>query len=290
MTLRECKMQCLKNCSCTAYSNLDIRGDGSGCLLWFNELIDMRKLNEDRPDIYIRMASSELGYDLLASFYKRVVEREGANLFPTSRLQWQEKRDSGSDLGIVNWTSSARYKPDRVSSKKEDEELTAEQRRNSDAQVFGWPLLCREVGLSGGTQLLWPTAMVWTAAMLWPAAILGAAAAAMFWLAPEWIIQAWKLYNEGKSLELIDQALWDSCYQIEMLRSIYVGLLCVQESPEDRASMSSIVLMLGSEAALPQAKQPGFFTARNVFKTGSSSRNEAITMGNEITSTLLSAR
>ncbi|CAL5391019.1 unnamed protein product [Camellia sinensis] len=60
MTLRECEMQCLKNCSCTAHSNLDIRGDGSGCLLWFNELIDMRKLSEDRPDIYIRMASSEL--------------------------------------------------------------------------------------------------------------------------------------------------------------------------------------------------------------------------------------
>ncbi|CAL5335825.1 unnamed protein product [Camellia sinensis] len=30
-------------------------------MLWFNELIDMRKLSEDGPDIYIRMASSELG-------------------------------------------------------------------------------------------------------------------------------------------------------------------------------------------------------------------------------------
>ncbi|GMP52718.1 hypothetical protein CsSME_00018428 [Camellia sinensis var. sinensis] len=101
---------------------------------------------------------------------------------------------------------------------------------------------------------------------------------------------AWRLYEEGKSLELIDEALWDSCYQIEMLRSIHVGLLCVQESPEDRPSMSSVVLMLGSDAALPQAKQPGFFTARNVPQTSSWSSKETTTRGNEITSTTLSGR
>ncbi|CAL5335837.1 unnamed protein product [Camellia sinensis] len=103
-------------------------------------------------------------------------------------------------------------------------------------------------------------------------------------------LTAWRLYKEGKSLELIDEALWDSCYQIEMLRSIHVGVLCVQESLKDRPSMSSVVLMLGSEAALPQAKQPGFFTARNILRTGSSSSKEATTTGNEITSTMLSAR
>ncbi|XP_028121640.1 G-type lectin S-receptor-like serine/threonine-protein kinase At4g27290 [Camellia sinensis] len=35
MTLRECEMMCLKNCSCMAYANLDITGGGSGYLLWF---------------------------------------------------------------------------------------------------------------------------------------------------------------------------------------------------------------------------------------------------------------
>ncbi|CAL5390621.1 unnamed protein product [Camellia sinensis] len=65
---------------------------------------------------------------------------------------------------------------------------------------------------------------------------------------------SWRLYEEGKSLELIDEALWGLCYQTEMLRSIHVGLLCVQESPKDRPSISSVVLMLGNEAALPRAK------------------------------------
>ncbi|KAI3731016.1 hypothetical protein L1987_62199 [Smallanthus sonchifolius] len=33
MTLGECEMACRRNCSCTAYANLDIRNGGSGCLL-----------------------------------------------------------------------------------------------------------------------------------------------------------------------------------------------------------------------------------------------------------------
>ncbi|KAK1391733.1 Receptor-like serine/threonine-protein kinase [Heracleum sosnowskyi] len=60
VSLDECKRVCLKNCSCTAYSNTDIRGSGSGCLLWFDELIDIRELKENGQDLYIRMAASEL--------------------------------------------------------------------------------------------------------------------------------------------------------------------------------------------------------------------------------------
>ncbi|CAA3001029.1 G-type lectin S-receptor-like serine threonine-kinase At4g27290 isoform X1 [Olea europaea subsp. europaea] len=60
MTLDECKVVCLKNCSCMAYSQLDISKGGSGCLLWFKDLIDIRQLSEAGQDIYIRMASSEL--------------------------------------------------------------------------------------------------------------------------------------------------------------------------------------------------------------------------------------
>ncbi|KAL4619645.1 hypothetical protein ACB092_06G095000 [Castanea dentata] len=42
MDLKECNNVCLKNCSCTGYATLDIRGGGSGCILWFGELIDIR--------------------------------------------------------------------------------------------------------------------------------------------------------------------------------------------------------------------------------------------------------
>ncbi|XP_059282933.1 G-type lectin S-receptor-like serine/threonine-protein kinase At4g27290 [Lycium ferocissimum] len=60
MTLEECKNICFRNCSCMAYSNLDIRNGGSGCLLWFDDLLDIRQLSKEGQDIYIRTAASEL--------------------------------------------------------------------------------------------------------------------------------------------------------------------------------------------------------------------------------------
>ncbi|GKA10499.1 G-type lectin S-receptor-like serine/threonine-protein kinase [Tanacetum coccineum] len=59
MSLRECEMACRMDCSCTAYSNLDIRNGGSGCLLWFGELMDVREYDEDHY-IYIKMPASKL--------------------------------------------------------------------------------------------------------------------------------------------------------------------------------------------------------------------------------------
>ncbi|KAK7401871.1 hypothetical protein VNO78_13702 [Psophocarpus tetragonolobus] len=63
MNLKECESICLKNCSCTAYANLDIRDGGSGCLLWFNNIVDVRKLSSGGQDLYIRMAASELDHN-----------------------------------------------------------------------------------------------------------------------------------------------------------------------------------------------------------------------------------
>ena len=44
MSLEECKAECLKTCSCVAYANSDVRDGGSGCLMWFGKLIDIREL------------------------------------------------------------------------------------------------------------------------------------------------------------------------------------------------------------------------------------------------------
>lgn len=61
MNLEECSRVCLKNCSCMAYANMDVRNGGSGCILWFGDLIDIREYNEDGQDIYIRLSGSEIG-------------------------------------------------------------------------------------------------------------------------------------------------------------------------------------------------------------------------------------
>lgn len=77
------------------------------------------------------------------------------------------------------------------------------------------------------------------------------------------LFQAWLLWNNDKGLELIDPCLEDSYVEFEVLRCIQVGLLCVQKLPKDRPAMPSVLLMLSNEGvALPQPKEPGFFTER----------------------------
>ncbi|RVW91439.1 G-type lectin S-receptor-like serine/threonine-protein kinase [Vitis vinifera] len=61
INLKECASLCLRNCSCTAYANSDIR-EGSGCLLWFGDLIDIRDFTQNGQEFYVRMAASESGY------------------------------------------------------------------------------------------------------------------------------------------------------------------------------------------------------------------------------------
>lgn len=101
---------------------------------------------------------------------------------------------------------------------------------------------------------------------------------------------AWRLWMEERPLELIDDILGESCVLSEVLRCIHVALLCVQQRPDDRPSMSTVVLMFGSVTMLPQPKQPGFFTERNVVEAESSASKNDSSTKNEITISLLEPR
>ncbi|CAN1347357.1 G-type lectin S-receptor-like serine/threonine-protein kinase At4g27290 [Linum perenne] len=61
MTLHDCKKECLKKCSCTAYTSLNVSGDGSGCLIWFGDLVDLRGFAETGQDLYVRVSASYIG-------------------------------------------------------------------------------------------------------------------------------------------------------------------------------------------------------------------------------------
>lgn len=104
------------------------------------------------------------------------------------------------------------------------------------------------------------------------------------------VVQAWMLHKEGRPLDLIDESIVDTCIISEVLRSIEVALLCVKKSPEDRPKMSNVVLMLSSDIVLPQPKEPGFFTERDLSNDSSSTIKHEISSVNELTSTLLEAR
>ncbi|XP_076887168.1 G-type lectin S-receptor-like serine/threonine-protein kinase At4g27290 [Bidens hawaiensis] len=69
----------------------------------------------------------------------------------------------------------------------------------------------------------------------------------------------WSLYNEGRFMELIDNGCAESCHPSEVIRTINVGLLCVQQNAGDRPNMSSVVLVLDGEGELLQPKKPSFF-------------------------------
>ncbi|KAJ6928310.1 G-type lectin S-receptor-like serine/threonine-protein kinase [Populus alba x Populus x berolinensis] len=104
------------------------------------------------------------------------------------------------------------------------------------------------------------------------------------------VYKAWKLFKEGKPLELVDNLVVETCNLTEVMRSIHVGLLCVQHSPDDRPSMSTVVLMLSGEGTLPQPTEPGFFTERKLIDASSSSSKPESCSVNEVTITLIDAR
>lgn len=104
------------------------------------------------------------------------------------------------------------------------------------------------------------------------------------------IFQAWTQWKEGRVLELIDKNIEDSCNELEVLRCIHIGLLCVQHNPEDRPTMSMVVLMLGSNIELEEPKQPGFYERKLSIETDSSSTQLESASTNEITISQLEAR
>ncbi|KAK0600117.1 hypothetical protein LWI29_011816 [Acer saccharum] len=103
-------------------------------------------------------------------------------------------------------------------------------------------------------------------------------------------ILAWKLWKEGKSLELIDSFFGESCNESEVIRCIHISLLCLEHQPDDRPNMSSVVMMLSSDNALPEPKQPGFLMDRKPQLELDSSNKPELTSSNEVTISLLEAR
>ncbi|KAJ8628284.1 hypothetical protein MRB53_021591 [Persea americana] len=74
MSLEDCRVECLNNCSCVAYASADIASE-SGCIRWASDLIDLKQFLNGGQDLYIRLPASELGFDSL--FYKHAMRTRG---------------------------------------------------------------------------------------------------------------------------------------------------------------------------------------------------------------------
>ncbi|KAF9666858.1 hypothetical protein SADUNF_Sadunf16G0272500 [Salix dunnii] len=235
MSSEECKHMCLKNCTCSAYANSNITGEGSGCVLWFGELVDMKEFGTADQDLYIRMPpppktdktteKTNFGKKKLVGIALSSTVLAGLLMVGLSFYIWrkkQKRQEIEEDMELPSFDLATIVKAtDNFSSNN-------------------------KLGQGG--------------------------------FGP-----AWKLWVEERALELVEN-MSDRPYSVpDVLRCIHVGLLCVQQKPEDRPNMSSVVLMLGSENSLPDPKQPGFFTERNMPALDSSTGNHESSSINDLT-------
>nr|GMD10212.1 receptor-like serine/threonine-protein kinase SD1-8 [Ipomoea batatas] len=232
MSLDECKQMCVRNCSCTAYSNYNISNGGSGCVIWTAELLDIRRYTAEGGQLlYVRVAASDAGEVARSGngFGKTkkailacgIVLGIGMVLFGLLLLKRRKSRSGTRERSrdpLMNATA--------ISSKREHsgETITTDE---YELPIFDFNAI------------------------------------------------AWRLWRERKGLELRDSTMaFESHpeFDDQVMRSIHVGLLCVQEKAEDRPYMTDVMLMLISEGALlPQPKQPGFCLGSKPVKTDSSS-------------------
>ncbi|CAL5402910.1 unnamed protein product [Camellia sinensis] len=458
MGLEECERVCLRNCNCTGYANVDIRDGGSGCLIWFGDLIDIREYAENGQDLYVRMAASELeklnsssakrrvriitnpislvGVVLLILFLffqarnKRKLKRVGMTRFNPER-NYNDENDrkdielplfdfatiskATDDFSISNKIGEGGFGPVYKGTLEEGQQIAVKRLSKSSRQgldefknevlciaklqhrnlvkllgccieeeermliyeylpnksldsfifdekqsmLLDWPkrfniingiargllylhqdsrlrvihrdlkagniLLDNEMNpkisdfgmarsFGGNETQANTTRVVGTYGYMYPEyAIDGLFSIKSdvfsFGVLVLEIISgkknrgfyhpdhnlnllghAWNLHREGKSSELIDTSMADACNHPEVIRSIHIGLLCVQQSPEDRPSMSSVVLMFCTDMLLPQPKQPGFFSERKLLDADYSSSKAESHSANLLTVTFLGPR
>ncbi|XP_017190598.2 G-type lectin S-receptor-like serine/threonine-protein kinase At1g11410 [Malus domestica] len=82
LSLKGCEQECMKNCSCMAYTSADERGGGTGCVLWYGDLIDTRTFSNVRQDLYVRVDTATLAQFANGS----VISKKGSAIGKKARL------------------------------------------------------------------------------------------------------------------------------------------------------------------------------------------------------------
>ncbi|RZC93620.1 hypothetical protein C5167_007659 [Papaver somniferum] len=92
------------------------------------------------------------------------------------------------------------------------------------------------------------------------------------------LLYTWRLWNEGKWTEVVDEALGYLYSPLEVIKCIHIGLLCVQNRAIDRPTMAEVDLMLSSETDRPAPEEPPYNLPASSDKLGFHCSNNNVTL------------
>ncbi|KAI0497854.1 hypothetical protein KFK09_021092 [Dendrobium nobile] len=96
-------------------------------------------------------------------------------------------------------------------------------------------------------------------------------------LSEDLLSYVWENWNKGTVIEIVDPALTKLFPRDEVMRCIQIGLLCTQQDPSQRPTMTTVVVMLNSYSMSIEAPSaPAFFVGRSGINTNEFSRNSDI--------------
>ncbi|MED6128946.1 hypothetical protein PIB30_103004 [Stylosanthes scabra] len=78
------------------------------------------------------------------------------------------------------------------------------------------------------------------------------------------VYKVWEKWTENKALSILEQKI-ENYVEIEVIKCIQVGLLCVQENPDVRPPMITVISYLDNHLIeMPSPQEPAFIMHRRI--------------------------